>query len=79
MLRPFIAELDGMSAESVVRALAERGMLNRRIVEAYYVRKEMERLTHHGMTRTAAMRQIADGLCCSYEKVRGFVYDKYIL
>lgn len=79
MLQALILELDGMSVEKVVQELAARGMFDRRIVEAHYIRAQMRVLTAGGMTRTAAMKHLADVLCCSYEKVRSLVYDRYIL
>ena len=52
------------------------GLLDRRGVEAEVAREEMERLTREGMPRCRAMEEIAERLCCSYEKIRGFIYSK---
>lgn len=76
LLSHLTAAVDGMSAAETVEFLWQRGMINRRGVEADVAREEMERLTREGMPRCRAMEEIAERLCCSYEKVRAFIYAR---
>ena len=71
-----VRAVDGMSSAEAVEFLWNRGLLDRRGVEAEVAREEMERLTREGMPRCRAMEEIAERLCCSYEKIRGFIYSK---
>ena len=71
-----VRAVDGMSSAEAVEFLWNRGRLDRRGVEAEVAREEMERLTREGMPRCRAMEEIAERLCCSYEKIRGFIYSK---
>lgn len=68
----------GIPRESVarlLRSLDERGLLDRRAAEAYYARREVDRLVRRGFGRMYAMEAVADRLCCSSAKVRKIIYS----
>lgn len=70
-LLPSIGELSG---PETLRMLSERGLIDRRAAERVYVREEYCRMVRGGMLRSRATEEIADRLCCSFEKVRAIVY-----
>ena len=76
LLRPIIAASESMTGAEAAEYIISRGLIDRRAVEREYVRTRMRRLTVEGMPRCRAMEEIADEICCSYEKVRGIIYSK---
>ncbi|MCH5330113.1 MAG: hypothetical protein J1E04_04035 [Alistipes sp.] len=67
-----------MSGIQTLDLLAKRGLIDRRAAEALFARNEVERLARKGRPRCLAMVQVAEMLCCSYQKVRNLIYNKEI-
>lgn len=76
LLEPLWGEVADMNGAEAVAALCRMGLVSRRAAERLYARFEVERLVRGGEGRCRAVERVADRLCCSYEKVRGFVYDR---
>lgn len=65
---------DYASALKIADNLDNEGLIDRRALERLFARFETERLARCGMGRCRAMEEVAEQLCCSYEKVRNMVY-----
>lgn len=72
-----VGHIGDLPPEKAVERLFEMGLVNRRTCEQLAMRAEIERLERGGMTRCRAMEATAEGLCCSYEKVRDSFYNAY--
>ena len=76
LLAPLIERAGGTAEVSLLlTSLYSEGFLDRRALEALYARSEVNRLVKEGQGRCRAMDEVADRLCCSYEKVRAMVYN----
>lgn len=76
-MRPIVAAMKSMTGAEAAEYLMAHGLIDRRAAEREYVRERMQRLTvGEGMPRCRAMEEIADEICCSYEKVRGIIYSR---
>lgn len=68
------AAVEGVPGE-VLERLFERGLIDLKACERLAVRGAVDRLVRQGTPRCGAMHAVAEEFCCSYEKVRGIVYD----
>ncbi len=73
MLTP---QTNPMSPQQMIEQLLNLGLLDYREVERLVARREVERLYTAGMGRCDAIALVADRMCCSYEKIRAFIYQK---
>lgn len=63
-------------AVATVEQLMEEGLIDRRRAEALAIRERIFDHLRAGARRVEAMQWTAEEFCCSYEKVRGFFYQK---
>lgn len=71
-----VAEQQQLSPHQMITLLLDRGLLARREVEKVVARQRVEALCAEGMGRCDAMAEVAHRMCCSYEKIRAFIYQK---
>jgi len=76
LLRSVEKEVEGLRPEAIVGHLFALGAIDRRSLEAYLIRKNVERRIRRGEGKCRAMDETAAEYCCSYEKVRSIVYRK---
>lgn len=67
--------IDGASTLDAITQLFELGLISRRNCEQHAMRTDVERLAHSGTPRCEAMHATAERFSCSYEKVRGAIYN----
>lgn len=70
------AEQQRLSPRQMIALLLDKGLLARREVEKLVARRSVEALCAEGMGRCDAMAEVAHRMCCSYEKIRAFIYQK---
>ncbi|MBQ3260856.1 MAG: hypothetical protein IJW42_06795 [Alistipes sp.] len=67
---------DSGASRNLVAMLLDRGLIDYREVERMVARRMVESLCAEGMGRCDAMAEAAEKMCCSYEKIRAFIYQK---
>ena len=77
LTEPLLPQIEGLDARQVLDMLCNSGFIDRRRAEHLYARTEVDRLVAQGSGRCRAMHKVADTLCCSYEKVRNFLYTDF--
>lgn len=73
-----LGEIRGLPTREALRALFEKGLIDRRRCERLAMRREVELLQRRGMPRCEAFEVVAQKFCCSYEKARNAFYEKAI-
>ena len=80
LLNPLLNSLfDKTHVSTPAQLLAEldkMGLIDLKAAEALYAKREVDRLVRQGRGRCRAMEDVAETLCCSYEKVRKIVYSE---
>lgn len=76
--RAFLSEQRNLTPRQTIATLLDKGLLNQREVERVVACRSVERLCAAGMGRCFAMAEVAERLCCSYEKIRAFIYQKTV-
>ena len=76
LLQAVLPHDTAVGGAETIRQLIALGLINRRAAESHYARHEVERLVRKGRGRCRAMDDVAEKLCCSYEKVRQMVYNE---
>ena len=66
--------LHNMSLNGAIESMWQRGLLNKRAIEQFYIREEVSRRVRAGEVKVRAIKQISEELNCSFEKVRAAVY-----
>lgn len=61
--------------DNLVQFLIEEGFIHIKRVERFTILKEVAELHKNGMPRCLAMEEVSYKYCCSYEKVRGLIYN----
>ena len=61
--------------ENLLEFLFSKGFIDSKVVERYTVRKEVLALLHSGMPRMRVIEELSYKYCCSFEKIRGIVYN----
>lgn len=61
--------------ENIVQFLLENEFIDMKKTERFAILKEVAELVEGGMPRCRAMEEVSYKYCCSYEKVRGLVYN----
>lgn len=76
LLIGLLHQLGSCTLPNAVEQMWEESLLNKAALERLYVRSEVARRVRGGEAKTKAIKQLADELNCSYEKVRYAVYKK---
>ncbi|MEG0789004.1 MAG: hypothetical protein RSB23_05110 [Alistipes sp.] len=77
LLNTILTEIKGKSQRLATEHLIALGIISLRTCERHAIRNEVERQVLGGTPRTHAMDETAAKFCCSYEKVRGIIYNTY--
>lgn len=67
--------INGAQPDTIITLLFEKGFIDIRSVERFAIRKDVATLVEGGMTRCRAMEDVCYKYSCSYEKVRGLIYN----
>lgn len=70
------AESQRLSPRQMITLMLDKGLLARREVEKVVAKRSVEALCATGLGRCDAMAEVAHKMCCSYEKIRAFIYQK---
>lgn len=76
LLTSLLSSVPSGNLHDAVNAMWQRGLLNRVAIERLYIQNEVNRRVRGGEAKMRAIEQISSELGCSYEKVRGVVYNK---
>ena len=65
----------GIKPENLLEFLFSMGFIDSKAVERYAVRKEVIELLNSGMLMMRVIEEVSVKYCCSFEKIRGIVYN----
>ena len=68
-------EVKGLSKQQAIELLFAKGLLSTMICERIAIRRDFEKHVSNGVPRCRAIEESSVTFCCSYEKVRGIIYN----
>ena len=75
MLAALSNEVAEVQPENLLVFLLQKRLIDTQAAERYAVRKEVIELLNSGMLMVRVIEEISVKYCCSFEKIRGIVYN----
>lgn len=77
LIDSIVDEIKGQSVRKILEHLLETGLISYTACERHAIKKYVDNLVHEGEGRMRAIDTCAALFCCSFEKVRGIIYNQY--